>query len=126
MILAAMKGRDGIVGYLLRAGADPNIRAKHKEHHEHDTALGWARRLGHAKVVAAMIAWHNEVVSESRRPDQPPRPLNTAIGTTPTLQPSPMALEEPPSEPASPAASPALGVNPKVTQSEAIVTNVDF
>jgi len=121
LILAAMKGREGIVAYLLQVGSDPNVRARHRDHKDHDTALGWARRLGHAKVVDAMVDYHDEVMTrrraaatmriEATTPTQPP---------TPPAQPSPVVLTDRP-------VTPSVGQGGiAVTESEAFVTRVEF
>ena len=54
LLAASIKGRHRIVSYLLQAGSDPGIRGTHKNYDCYDTALGWARRLGHGKVVEKM------------------------------------------------------------------------
>jgi uncharacterized protein len=49
--IAARWGRDGMVTFLLERGADPNAAAA-----EWSTPLAWAKRKGHTRIAAALVA----------------------------------------------------------------------
>ena len=66
LVLAAIKGRDAIVRYLLDKGACPSVRAVHKDGNVYDTAQGWARRLGHAKVLQRFADFETTATSPPR------------------------------------------------------------
>ena len=100
LVLAAMKGRETIVAFLLRAGSDTTARATHKDHpNVHDTALGWATRLGHRKVIQAFDEF--EASKKALRPQQ---------GTISPMQLGPSAARP----------------DVKLVQSDAFVTQVAF